>query len=196
MEALVHRKEPLAFACSGFQFRMQRLQGRQLGRACALGHHAGGVAFTKSSVGRAFHQFYGENTLRSDLSISVPELGSLLDHTGPIKAAEAEAAQNFGADHTFFVTNGTSTANKIVWHGTVGRGDVVFVDRNCHKSLLHALVMTGAELAKLCAGPWVGTLTCFPGMKSAPTSRHARTSSRGLRSSTASSRRRKVTHFS
>ena len=105
--------------------------------------HAGGVAFTKSPVGRAFHQFYGENTLRSDLSISVPELGSLLDHSGPIKAAENEAAANFGADHTFFVTNGTSTANKIVWHGTVGRGDVVFVDRNCHKSLLHALIMTG-----------------------------------------------------
>jgi aerobic carbon-monoxide dehydrogenase large subunit len=31
-----------------------------------------------------------------------------------------------------------------------------------------ALVMTGAELAKLCTGPWIGTLTCFPGMKSAP----------------------------
>lgn len=106
--------------------------------------HGGGVAFTKSAVGRAFHQFFGENTLRSDLSISVPELGSLLDHTGPIKAAEDEAARNFGADHTFFVTNGTSTANKIVWHGTVARGDVVFVDRNCHKSLLHALIMTGA----------------------------------------------------
>ncbi len=105
--------------------------------------HAGGVAFTKSPVGRALHQFYGENTLRSDLSISVPELGSLLDHTGPIRAAEAEAARNFGADHTFFVTNGTSTANKIVWHGTVARGDIVFVDRNCHKSLLHSLIMTG-----------------------------------------------------
>ena len=106
--------------------------------------HAGGVAFTKSSVGRAFHQYYGENTLRSDLSISVPELGSLLDHSGPIRQAEADAAKNFGADHTFFVTNGTSTANKIVWHGTVARGDVVFVDRNCHNSLLHSLIMTGA----------------------------------------------------
>lgn len=106
--------------------------------------HAGGVAFTKSAVGRAFHQYFGENTLRSDLSISVPELGSLLDHTGPIRQAETEAAKNFGADHTFFVTNGTSTANKIVWHGTVARGDVVFVDRNCHKSLLHSLIMTGA----------------------------------------------------
>ncbi|TCV94542.1 arginine decarboxylase [Luteibacter rhizovicinus] len=106
--------------------------------------HGGGVAFTKSAVGRALHQFYGENTLRSDLSISVPELGSLLDHTGPIKQAEDEAARTFGADHTFFVTNGTSTSNKIVWHGTVARGDVVFVDRNCHKSLLHSLIMTGA----------------------------------------------------
>ncbi|SFU30951.1 arginine decarboxylase [Polaromonas sp. YR568] len=106
--------------------------------------HAGGVAFTKSAVGRAFHQFFGENTLRSDLSISVPELGSLLDHSGPIKDAEAEASRNFGSDHTFFVTNGTSTANKIVWHGTVARGDVVVVDRNCHKSLLHSLIMTGA----------------------------------------------------
>ena len=106
--------------------------------------HGGGVAFTKSATGRAFHQFFGENTLRSDLSVSVPELGSLLDHTGPVKAAESEAARNFGSDHTLFVTNGTSTANKIVWHATVARGDVVFVDRNCHKSLLHAVIMTGA----------------------------------------------------
>lgn len=106
--------------------------------------HGGGVAFTKSSVGRALHQFFGENTLRSDLSVSVPELGSLLDHTGPIKEAEQAAARNFGSDYTFFVTNGTSTANKIVWHSTVARGDVVFVDRNCHKSLLHSMIMTGA----------------------------------------------------
>lgn len=106
--------------------------------------HGGGVAFTKSPVGRAIHQFFGENVLRADLSISVPELGSLLDHTGPIGDAETEAAENFGADHTFFVTNGTSTANKIVWTGTVGAGDVVLVDRNCHKSILHAIVLTGA----------------------------------------------------
>ena len=37
--------------------------------------HAGGVGFTKSAVGFALHEFFGENTLRSDLSISVPELG-------------------------------------------------------------------------------------------------------------------------
>lgn len=106
--------------------------------------HGGGVAYRKSPVGQAFHQFFGENTLRSDLSVSVPELGSLLDHTGPLAEAEARAARNFGADHTFFVINGTSTANKIVWHAMVGRDDLVLVDRNCHKSVLHAIIMTGA----------------------------------------------------
>jgi arginine decarboxylase len=106
--------------------------------------HAGGVGFTKSAAGFALHEFFGENTLRSDLSISVPELGSLLDHTGPVKDAEKYAAQVFGSDHTYFVTNGTSTANKIVWHSMAGRDDLVIVDRNCHKSLLHSLIMTGA----------------------------------------------------
>lgn len=112
--------------------------------------HGGGVAYHKSPVGQAFHQFFGENTLRSDLSVSVPELGSLLDHTGPLAAAEARAARNFGADHTFFVINGTSTANKIVWHAMVGRGDLVLVDRNCHKSVVHAIIMTGAIPLYLC----------------------------------------------
>ena len=106
--------------------------------------HGGGVAYRKSPVGQAFHQFFGENTLRSDLSVSVPELGSLLDHTGPLAEAERRAARNFGADHTFFVINGTSTANKIVWQAMVGRDDLVLVDRNCHKSVVHALIMTGA----------------------------------------------------
>ncbi|HTU96653.1 MAG TPA: Orn/Lys/Arg decarboxylase N-terminal domain-containing protein [Solirubrobacteraceae bacterium] len=106
--------------------------------------HSGGTAFLKSPVGAAFHAFFGENTLRSDLSVSVGELGSLLEHTGPVGAAEAEAAQTFGADRTMFVTNGTSTANKIVFHACVKPGDVVVVDRNCHKSIMHAIVMTGA----------------------------------------------------
>ena len=49
-------------------------------------------------------------------------LGSLLDHTGPIAAGERNAARIFGSDETLFVVGGTSTANKIVWHGTVSRG--------------------------------------------------------------------------
>src|SRR6195256_1488236 len=106
--------------------------------------HGGGVAFRKSPVGQLFYQFFGENTLRSDISVSVGQLGSLLDHTGPIGAGERNAARIFGTDETLFVVGGTSTSNKIVWHGMVGRGDLVLCDRNCHKSILHSLIMTGA----------------------------------------------------
>ncbi len=106
--------------------------------------HSGGVAFLKSPVGQMFHQFFGENMLRADVCNAVEELGQLLDHTGPVAASERNAARIFDADHLFFVTNGTSTSNKIVWHSTVAPGDVVVVDRNCHKSILHAITMTGA----------------------------------------------------
>jgi len=106
--------------------------------------HSGGVAFLKSPVGRMFHQFFGENMLRADVCNSVDELGQLLDHTGPVAASERNAARIFNADHCYFVTNGTSTSNKMVWHHTVAPGDVVVVDRNCHKSILHAIIMTGS----------------------------------------------------
>jgi len=106
--------------------------------------HSGGVAFLKSPVGRMFHQFFGENMLRADVCNAVDELGQLLDHTGPVAASELNAARIFSADHLYFVTNGTSTSNKIVWHSTVAPDDIVVVDRNCHKSILHAIIMTGA----------------------------------------------------
>ena len=106
--------------------------------------HSGGVAFLKSPVGRMFHQFFGENMLRADVCNAVEELGQLLDHTGPVAASEKNAARIFNADHCFFVTNGTSTSNKMVWHHTVAPDDVVVVDRNCHKSILHAIIMTGS----------------------------------------------------
>ncbi|MFO1250923.1 MAG: arginine/lysine/ornithine decarboxylase [Inhella sp.] len=106
--------------------------------------HSGGVAFLKSPVGQMFHQFFGENMLRADVCNAVEELGQLLDHTGPVAASEKNAARIFNADHCFFVTNGTSTSNKMVWHHTVAPGDVVVIDRNCHKSNLHAIIMCGA----------------------------------------------------
>ena len=106
--------------------------------------HSGGVAFLKSPIGQMYHQFYGENMLRADVCNAVEELGQLLDHNGAIGASERNAARIFNADHCYFVTNGTSTANKIVWHHSVAPGDVVVVDRNCHKSNLHAIIMTGA----------------------------------------------------
>ena len=106
--------------------------------------HSGGVAFLKSPVGQMYHQFYGENMLRADVCNAVEELGQLLDHNGAIGESERNAARIFNADHCFFVTNGTSTSNKMVWHHTVAPDDVVVVDRNCHKSVLHAIIMTGA----------------------------------------------------
>jgi arginine decarboxylase len=111
--------------------------------------HAGGTAFLKTPVGRVFHDFFGEQAFRSDLSVSVTELGSLLDHSGPAGAAEANAARIFGADMTFFVLNGTSTANQVVGHSCIVPGDVVLADRNCHKSLNYALTVTDARPAYL-----------------------------------------------
>ena len=106
--------------------------------------HSGGVAFLKSPVGQMYHQFYGENMLRADVCNAVEELGQLLDHNGAIGESERNAARIFNADHCFFVTNGTSTSNKMVWHHTVAPNDIVVVDRNCHKSILHSIIMTGA----------------------------------------------------
>src|SRR6516165_5131759 len=111
--------------------------------------HSGGAAFLKTPIGRVFHDFFGEQVFRSDLSVSVPELGSLLDHSGPAGAAEANAARIFGADMTFFVLNGTSPATPIVGHSCIVAGDVVLADRNCHKSINYALTVTGARPAYL-----------------------------------------------
>ncbi len=106
--------------------------------------HMGGEGFLRSPAGVAMHKFFGENTFRSDLSISVPELGSLLDHSGVVGDAEKNSARVFGADLTYYVLNGTSNVNQIIWRSQVTPGDIAFVDRNCHKSLNYAMVITGA----------------------------------------------------
>jgi arginine/lysine/ornithine decarboxylase len=105
--------------------------------------HTGGTAFLKSPVGRIFFDYFGENLLRSDLSISVGALGSLLDHTGPIGEHEKYAARVFGAHRTYCVTNGTSTANRLIMTAAVARDQIALCDRNCHKSIEHGLVLTG-----------------------------------------------------
>ena len=105
--------------------------------------HTGGTAFLKSPVGRVFFDYFGENLLRSDLSISVGALGSLLDHTGPIGEHEKYAARVFGAHRTYSVTNGTSTSNRVIFNAAVGENEVALCDRNCHKSIEHGLVLSG-----------------------------------------------------
>jgi arginine decarboxylase len=82
--------------------------------------------------------------LRSDLSISVGSLGSLLDHSGPMGEHEKYAARVFGAHRTYSVTNGTSMSNRVIFMAAVARDQIALCDRNCHKSIEHSLVMTGA----------------------------------------------------
>ena len=106
--------------------------------------HMGGEGFLRSPAGVALYKFFGENTMRSDLSISVPELGSLLDHEGVVGDAEKNSARAFGADYTYYILNGTSNVNQVIWRSQVLRDDIAFVDRNCHKSLNYAMVITDA----------------------------------------------------
>ena len=97
--------------------------------------------------------FYGLNLLLAETSATSGGLDSLLSPVGAIKKAQALAARAFGAKRTYFVTNGTSTANKIVHQAIVAPGDVVLVDRNCHKSHHHALMLSGAQVSYLDAYP-------------------------------------------
>jgi len=105
--------------------------------------HAGGTAFLKSPVGRIFYDYFGENLFRSDLSISVGELGSLLDHSGPIGESEKYCARVYGAHRSYTVTNGSSMSNRVIFMSSVTRGDYALCDRNAHKSTEQALTMTG-----------------------------------------------------
>ncbi len=107
--------------------------------------HMGGQGFLRSPAGTAFHKFFGEDVLRADLSISVPELGSLLDHSGLTGEAEEFSAKVFGADKCFYVLNGTSTANQIIWRSQMSPGQRSLVDRNCHKSLNYSMIITESK---------------------------------------------------
>ena len=106
--------------------------------------HTGGTAFLKSAAGRDFFNFFGEQIFRSDLSISVGELGSMLDHSGPIGESEKYMAEVFNSSRSYHITNGSSTSNRVILMASVTRNDVCLCDRNCHKSVEHAMTLSGA----------------------------------------------------
>ena len=108
---------------------------------CTPGHMSG-TAFQHSPIGALFYDFFGANTFKADVSVSVGELGSLLDHSGPHRDAEKYIAETFNADRSYIVTNGTSTANKIIGLYSAPAGSTVLIDRNCHKSLTHLMMMS------------------------------------------------------
>lgn len=103
-----------------------------------------GNSVFKSRWLRDFGEFYGRNMFLAETSATTGGLDSLLQPTGPLKKAQEMAAKAYGAQRSFFVTNGTSTANKIVMQALVEPGDLVLIDRDCHKSHHYGLVLSGA----------------------------------------------------
>ena len=106
---------------------------------------ARGKSIFKSDWIRNMGEFYGLNLFLAESSATTGGLDSLLEPTGNIKRAQDMAARAFGADHVFFVTNGTSTSNKMVHQALVAPGDIVLLDRNCHKSHHYGLVLAGGQ---------------------------------------------------
>ena len=94
---------------------------------------------------RDMGEFYGINLFLAESSATTGGLDSLLEPTGNIKRSQEMAARAFGADHVFFVTNGTSTSNKMAVQALLAPGDIAVVDRNCHKSHHYGMVLTGAQ---------------------------------------------------
>lgn len=106
---------------------------------------ARGKSVFRSDWIRDMGEFYGINLFLAESSATTGGLDSLLEPTGNIKRAQEMAARAFGADHVFFVTNGTSTSNKMAVQALTAPGDVIIVDRNCHKSHHYGMVLTGAQ---------------------------------------------------
>ena len=107
--------------------------------------HFNGDALRGSPWVDEFYRFMGENVFTTDLSVSVKALDSLMEPTGVIAEAQQMAARAFGARRTFFATNGTSTANKVVLQTLLSPGDTLLLDRNCHKSVHHGVILSGAS---------------------------------------------------
>ncbi len=112
-----------------------------------------GKSITKSHWIKDMLQFYGMNIFLAETSATSGGLDSLLQPHGPIKKSQELAARAFGAKRTYFVTNGTSTANKIVVQALIKPGDIVLVDRDCHKSHHYGMVLAGALVCYLDSYP-------------------------------------------
>src|SRR5499426_135031 len=106
---------------------------------------ARGKSVFRSNWIRDMGHFYGTNIFLAESSATTGGLDSLLEPTGNIKKAHELAARAFGAKRAYFGTNGTSTSNKIVVQAICKPGDIVIVDRNCHKSHHYGLVLSGAQ---------------------------------------------------
>src|SRR5262247_1190073 len=107
--------------------------------------HSSGESLRDSPWVNDFYDFMGEHVFDGDLSVSVKMLDSLMEPTGVIAEAQTIAAKAFGARRTFFATNGTSTSNKVIFQTLLAPGEKLLLDRNCHKSVHHGVVLSGGH---------------------------------------------------
>ncbi len=91
-----------------------------------------------------FREFIGENALSIDL-INIAPLDDLHQPTGVIEQTQKLAADAFGADYTFFSVQGTSTAIITMIMAVCGPGEKIIVPRNIHKSVMAAIIFSGAR---------------------------------------------------
>jgi arginine decarboxylase len=133
---------------------LKKYAARPIGTFHALPLARGKSVF-KSNWIKDMGQFYGANLFLAESSATTGGLDSLLDPVGNIKEAQAKAARAFGCDHMFFGTNGTSTSNKIVVQALCRPGDIILIDRNCHKSHHYGLVLAGSQPLYVEAFPMV-----------------------------------------
>ncbi len=112
-----------------------------------------GKSIAKSHWIQEMLDFYGRNIFQAETSATTGGLDSLLQPLGPLKRAQELAARAFGARRTYFVTNGTSTANKIVLQALIRPGDIVLLSHDCHKSHPYAVILAGAAPVYMDAYP-------------------------------------------
>lgn len=92
-----------------------------------------------------FRKLYGQKALLMDTTDEFDNLGTLNPPTGPIKEAEMLAAKAFGAKTTCFLLNGSTVGNLAIAMGLTRKGQKVIVNRNCHRSIITGLIMSGAD---------------------------------------------------
>ena len=92
-----------------------------------------------------FRRLIGTKALKVDTTDEFDNLGTLTPATGAIKEAEDLAAKAFGAQRTFFLLNGSTVGNMALAMGITKKGQKIIVNRNCHRSILAGMIISGAE---------------------------------------------------
>lgn len=108
------------------------------------GHTKGKAIF------KDFRKLIGDKALNVDTTDEFDNLGTLHPATGPIKEAQELAAQAFGARKTFFLLNGSTAGNLALAMALTKKGQKIIVNRNCHRSILTGLIISGAEPIWIC----------------------------------------------